>query len=88
MTLRKHSYSNILKISAPEKESFQIYDFYIFHISAQKHILRVLIRTVHRGGPNKFPQSMFLSRNKKSNVYSCKLQFYYIKVGFKEVKTV
>ena len=26
---------------------------------------------------------MFLSRNKKSNVYPCELQFYYIKVGFK-----
>ena len=29
------------------------------------------------------PQSMFLSRNKKNNVYPCKPQFYYIKVGFK-----
>ena len=26
---------------------------------------------------------MFLSRNKKNNVYPCKPQFYYIKVGFK-----
>ena len=26
---------------------------------------------------------MFLSRNKKNNVYPCKHQFYYIKVGFK-----
>ena len=28
---------------------------------------------------------MFLSRNKKNNVYPCKPQFYYIKVGFKGV---
>ena len=28
----------------------------------------------------------FLSRNKKNNVYPCKPQFYYIKVGFKGVK--
>ena len=28
---------------------------------------------------------MFLSRNKKNNVYTCKPQFYYIKVGFKGV---
>ena len=28
---------------------------------------------------------MFLSKNKKNNVYHCKLQFYYIKVGFKGV---
>ena len=29
---------------------------------------------------------MFLSRNKKNNVYPCKPQFFYIKVGFKGVK--
>ena len=28
----------------------------------------------------------FFSRNKKNNVYPCKPQFYYIKVGFKGVK--
>ena len=31
---------------------------------------------------------MFLSRNKKNNVYPCKPQFYYIKVGFKGVKII
>ena len=31
-------------------------------------------------------QSMFLSRNKKNNVYPSKPQFYYIKVGFKGSK--
>ena len=34
------------------------------------------------------PQYMFLSRNKKNNVYPCKPQFYYIKVGFKGVKLI
>ena len=29
---------------------------------------------------------MFLSRNKKNNVYTYKLQFYYIEMGFKGVK--
>ena len=29
---------------------------------------------------------MFMSRNKKNNVYPRKPQFYYIKVGFKGVK--
>ena len=29
-----------------------------------------------------------LSRNKKNNVYPCKPQFYYIKVGFKGVKII
>ena len=31
---------------------------------------------------------MFLRRNKKNNVYPCKPQFYYIKVGFKRVKII
>ena len=31
---------------------------------------------------------MFMSRNKKNNVYPCKLQFYYIKEGFKGVKII
>ena len=31
---------------------------------------------------------MFLSRIKKTNVYPCKPQFYYIKVGFKAVKII
>ena len=42
----------------------------------------------HRGGSNEYPQSTFLSRNKKNNVYPCKPQFYYIKVGFKEVEII
>ena len=31
---------------------------------------------------------MFLSRNKKINLYPCKPQFYCIKVGFKGVKSI
>ena len=41
-----------------------------------------------RGGSNEYLQSMFLSKNKKNNVYPCKLQFYCIKVGFKGVNFV
>ena len=37
---------------------------------------------------NEYPQSMFLRRNKKNNVYPRKPQFYYIKVGFKGVKII
>ena len=44
--------------------------------------------THRRGGSNEYPRSMFLSRNKKNNVYPCKPQFYYIKVGFKGVKII
>ena len=35
MSLRKHAYSNILKISAPKTDSFQIKNSDIFRISAQ-----------------------------------------------------
>ena len=76
-SLRKHAYSNILKILAPKIENFQIKNSDIFHISAQN---------IRRGGSNEVPQSMFSSRNKKYNVYPCKPQFYYIKVGFEGVK--
>ena len=31
---------------------------------------------------------MFLSRNNKNNVYPCKPEFCYIKVGFKGVKII
>ena len=43
---------------------------------------------LRQGGSNEYPQSMFLSRNKKNNVYPCKPQFYYIKVGFKGVNII
>ena len=39
-------------------------------------------------GSNEYPQSMFLGRNKKNNVYPCKPLFYYIKARFKEVKII
>ena len=31
---------------------------------------------------------MFLSKNKKTNVYPCKPRFYYLQVGFKGVKII
>ena len=34
-TLRKHAYSNILKLLPPKNENFQIKNSDIFHISAQ-----------------------------------------------------
>ena len=56
----------------------------IFHISGQNIDCRYSLEPPRRSGPNEYSQSMFLSRNKKYNVYPCKPQFYYIKVGFKE----
>ena len=55
-----------------------------FHISAQNIDCGYSLEPPHRGGSNKYPRSMFLSRNKKNNVYSCKPQFYYLKVGFRQ----
>ena len=57
----------------------------IFHISAQNKDCGYSLEPPRRGGSNEYPQSMFLSRNKKNNAYHCKPQFYYIKVGFKGV---
>ena len=59
-----------------------------FHISAQSMNCRYSLEPPRWGGSNEYPQSMFLSRNKKNNVYPCKPQFYYIKVGFKGVKII
>ena len=41
-----------------------------------------------RGRSNGYPQSMFSRKNKKNNVYRCKPQLYYIKVGFKGLKII
>ena len=86
LTLRKHAYSNILKILLPENENFQLKNSNIFHISAQNIDCRYSLKPPRRGGSNEYPQSMFLRRNKKNNVYPGKPQFYYIKVEFKGSK--
>ena len=56
-----------------------------FHISVQTIDCGYSLELPRRGGSNEYPQSMFLSRN---NIYPCKPQFYYIKVGFKGVKII
>ena len=68
--------TSILKISPPKTESFQIKILIFFSYFCSKH----------QGSSNKYTQYMFLSRNKKNNVYTCKPQFYHIKVGFKGSK--
>ena len=60
----------------------------IFHISPQNIYCGYSLEPPRRGGSNEYPQSMFLNRNKKNNVYPCKPRFYYIKVGFQGVKTI
>ena len=91
---RKHAHSNILKILPQKKWKFSDKNSDIFHISAQNIDCGYSLEPPRplepprRGGSNEYPQSMFLSRYKKNNVYPCKPQFYYIKVGFKGVKII
>ena len=58
-----------------------------FHNSAQNIDCGYSLELPQWGGSNEYPQSMFLSRNKKINLYPYKPQFYCIKVGFKGIKT-
>ena len=60
----------------------------IFHIYAQNIDCGYSLEPPRRGGSNEYPQSMFLNRNKKNNMYICKPQFCYIKVGFKGVLVI
>ena len=87
-TLRKHAYSNILRILSPKNEIFQVKNFDIFQINAQNIDCGYSLEPPRRGGSNEYPQPMFLRRNKKNNVYPCQPQFYYIKVGFKGVRII
>ena len=87
-SLRKHAYSNTLNILPQKSGNFWIKNSDIFHISARNIDCGYSLEPTQRGGSNEYPQSMFFSRNNKNNVYPCKPQFYYIKVGFKGVKII
>ena len=73
---------------ATKKWKFSDKNSDIFHISAKNLDCGYLLELPQWGSSNKYPQSRFLSRNKKNNVYSCKPQFYYIKVRFKGVNII
>ena len=77
-----------LKFHHQKTKSFQIKNLIFFHISVQNIDSGYSLEPPRRGGSNEYPQSMFLSRNKKNNVYPCKSQSYYIKVGFMGVKII
>ena len=57
--LRKHGYSNILKILPQKHEKFQIKTSDIFHISAQNIDCGYSLEPPRRGGSNEYPLSMF-----------------------------
>ena len=88
LNITKTRLLNILKILQPKKGIFSNKKSDIFHIPAQNIDCGYSLEPPHRGGSNEYPQSMFFQQNKKNNVYPCKPQFYYIKVGFKGVKII
>ena len=98
--LRKRAYLNILKILPPKKWKFSDKNSDTFLISAQNidcgYSLEppsiidcgYSLAPPRRGGSNVYPQSMFLSWNKKKKCIPCKHEFYYMKVGFKGIKII
>ena len=69
LALRKHAYSNVLKILPPKNVNFQMKNSGSFHISAQNIDCGYLLDPPRRGGSNKYPKSVFLSSNMKIDVY-------------------
>ena len=59
----------------PKKLKFLDKNCDIFHISAQNTDCGYLLELPHWGSSNEYPQSMFLSKNKKNNVYPCTPRF-------------
>ena len=85
VTLRKHAYLNVENFTSKHWK-FSDKNSNIFHISVQNIDCGYSLEPPRRGGSNEYQQFMFLSKNKKNNVYPCKPQFSYIEVGFKGVK--
>ena len=66
------------KFHLKKNENFQIKNSDIFLISAQNIDCGYSLELPQRGTrdiTNQYPQSMFLSRNKKNNVYPCNPSF-------------
>ena len=92
-SLNKSHYENTpiqiyRKIYLQKRNFSDIKTLIFFTFFAQNIDCGYSLEPPRRGGSNEYPQSMFLSRFKKINVYPCKPQFYYIKVGFKGVKII
>ena len=71
---------SLLKIFTTKNWKFSDKNSDIFHTSAQNIDCGHSLEPPRRGGSNEYLQSMFLSRNKKNNLYFCQPQFYYTKV--------
>ena len=64
-SLRKHAYSNILKILPPKHENFQIKNPDIFYTSAQSIDCGYSLEPPQGGSSNEYPQSMFWAEIRK-----------------------
>ena len=72
-----------LPYKTTKNENFLIKNSDFLPISAQNIDCGYSLEPPRRGGSNEYPQSMFLIRNQKNNVYPFKPQFYYIKLSNK-----
>ena len=70
-----------------KKKKNQIKNSDIIHISAQNIDCGYSLEPPRRGGSNEYHNLCF-EQKWENNIYSCKPQFYYIKVGFKGVKII
>ena len=81
-------YKYIVNFTAERTKILQMKNCNVFLISAQNIDCGYSLEPPQRGGCNEVPTIYVLGRNKKNNVYPCKPQFYYIKVGFKGVRII
>ena len=63
--LRKHAYSNILKISPAKTENFSDKKLWYFHISTQNIDCGYSLEPPRWGGSNEYPQSIFWAEIRK-----------------------
>ena len=61
LPLRKHAYSNILKILSPKNENFQIKNSDIFHVSAQNIDCGYSLEPPQRGGSTSTHEAVLTS---------------------------
>ena len=72
------------KFHLQKTENFQIKKkFWYFSYFSQNIDCGYSLEPPHWGGSNEYPKSLLLSKNERNNIYPCKPQFYYTKVGFK-----
>ena len=73
---------NILALfMAAQMKSFRWKKCYLFVIFAQNKDCGYSLELPHWGSSNRYPQSMFYSRNKKNNIFPCKPHFFLYKSG-------